>query len=288
MQAVLPNTEEFPYTIRLVAEALGSNGSTSMGSTCAGCLALMDAGVPIKSPVAGISVGLVASDNGDYTLLTDIQGMEDHYGDMDFKVAGTSEGITAIQLDIKIQNINMDIVRDTFKQAKEARTQILDTMLKTIEKPNQELSPYAPRIIKISVPKEKIGNVIGPGGKTIRSIIERTNVTLDIDDDGIVTIGSTNEDNAQEAIKIIEDMTREAKVGDIYTGKVVRTLDFGAFVEILPGTDGLVHISELANHRVAKVEDIVKKGDEVQVIVKSIDPASRKISLSMKALLNED
>ena len=288
LQAVLPNTEEFPYTIRLVAEALGSNGSTSMGSTCAGCLALMDAGVPIKSPVAGISVGLVASDNGDYTLLTDIQGMEDHYGDMDFKVAGTSEGITAIQLDIKIQNINMDIVRDTFKQAKEARTQILDTMLKTIEKPNQELSPYAPRIIKISVPKEKIGNVIGPGGKTIRSIIERTNVTLDIDDDGIVTIGSTNEDNAQEAIKIIEDMTREAKVGDIYTGKVVRTLDFGAFVEILPGTDGLVHISELANHRVAKVEDIVKKGDEVQVIVKSIDPASRKISLSMKALLNED
>ena len=183
---------------------------------------------------------------------------------------------------------SMDIVRDTFKQAKEARTQILDTMLKTIEKPNQELSPYAPRIIKISVPKEKIGNVIGPGGKTIRSIIERTNVTLDIDDDGIVTIGSTNEDNAQEAIKIIEDMTREAKVGDIYTGKVVRTLDFGAFVEILPGTDGLVHISELANHRVAKVEDIVKKGDEVQVIVKSIDPASRKISLSMKALLNED
>ncbi len=288
LQAVLPNTEEFPYTIRLVAEALGSNGSTSMGSTCAGCLALMDAGVPIKSPVAGISVGLVTSDNGDYTLLTDIQGMEDHYGDMDFKVAGTSEGITAIQLDIKIQNINMDIVRDTFKQAKEARIQILDTMLKTIEKPNQELSPYAPRIIKISVPKEKIGNVIGPGGKTIRSIIERTNVTLDIDDDGIVTIGSTNEDNAQEAIKIIEDMTREAKVGDIYTGKVVRTLDFGAFVEILPGTDGLVHISELANHRVAKVEDIVKKGDEVQVIVKSIDPASRKISLSMKALLNED
>ena len=288
LQPVLPNTEEFPYTIRLVAEALGSNGSTSMGSTCAGCLALMDAGVPIKSPVAGISIGLVTSDNGDYTLLTDIQGMEDHYGDMDFKVAGTSEGITAIQLDIKIQNINMDIVRDTFKQAKEARTQILDTMLKTIEKPNEELSPYAPRIIKISVPKEKIGNVIGTGGKTIRSIIERTNVTIDIDDDGIVTIGSTNEDNAQEAIKIIEDMTREAKVGDIYTGKVVRILDFGAFVEILPGTDGLVHISELANHRVAKVEDIVKRGDEIQVIVKSIDPASRKISLSMKALLNED
>jgi len=288
LQPVLPNTEEFPYTIRLVAEALGSNGSTSMGSTCAGCLALMYAGVPITSPVAGISIGLVTSDNSKYTLLTDIQGMEDHYGDMDFKVAGTSQGITAIQLDIKIKHINMEIVKDTFKQAKEARSQILDAMLTTIEKPNKELSPYAPRIIKISVPKDKIGNVIGPGGKTIRSIIEKTNVTLDIDDDGIVTIGSNNEDNAQEAVKIIEDMTREAKVGDIYTGKVVRILDFGAFVEILPGTDGLVHISELANHRVAKVEDIVKRGDEIQVLVKSIDPASRKISLSMKALLNKD
>ena len=288
LQPVLPNTEEFPYTIRLVAEALSSNGSTSMASTCAGCLALMDAGVPITSPVAGISIGLVTSDNSKYTLLTDIQGMEDHYGDMDFKVAGTSQGITAIQLDIKIKHINMEIVKDTFKQAKEARSQILDAMLTTIEKPNKELSPYAPRIIKISVPKDKIGNVIGPGGKTIRSIIEKTNVTLDIDDDGIVTIGSNNEDNAQEAIKIIEDMTREAKVGDIFTGKVVRTLDFGAFVEILPGTDGLVHISELANHRVAKVEDIVKKGDEIQVIVKAIDSVSNKISLSKKALLNKD
>jgi polyribonucleotide nucleotidyltransferase len=288
LQPVLPNTEEFPYTIRLVAEALSSNGSTSMASTCAGCLALMDAGVPITSPVAGISIGLVTSNNSKHTLLTDIQGMEDHYGDMDFKVAGTSKGITAIQLDIKIKYINMEIVKDTFKQAKEARSQILDAMLTTIEKPNKELSPYAPRIIKISVPKEKIGNVIGPGGKTIRSIIERTNVTLDIDDDGIVTIGSNNEDNAQEAVKIIEDMTREAKVGDIFTGKVVRILDFGAFVEILPGTDGLVHISELANYRVAKVEDIVKKGDEIQVIVKGIDPVSRKISLSKKALLTED
>ena len=288
LQPVLPNTEEFPYTIRLVAEALSSNGSTSMASTCAGCLALMDAGVPITSPVAGISIGLVTSDNSKYTLLTDIQGMEDHYGDMDFKVAGTSQGITAIQLDIKIKHINMEIVKDTFKQAKEARSQILDAMLTTIEKPNKELSPYAPRIIKISVPKDKIGNVIGPGGKTIRSIIEKTNVTLDIDDDGIVTIGSNNEDNAQEAVKIIEDMTREAKVGDIFTGKVVRTLDFGAFVEILPGTDGLVHISELANHRVAKVEDIVKKGDEIQVIVKAIDSVSNKISLSKKALLNKD
>ena len=288
LQPVLPNTEEFPYTIRLVAEALSSNGSTSMASTCAGCLALMDAGVPITSPVAGISIGLVTSNNSKYSLLTDIQGMEDHYGDMDFKVAGTSQGITAIQLDIKIKHINMEIVKDTFKQAKEARSQILDAMLTTIEKPNKELSPYAPRIIKITVPKEKIGNVIGPGGKTIRSIIERTNVTLDIDDDGIVTIGSNNEDNAQEAVKIIEDMTREAKVGDIFTGKVVRTLDFGAFVEILPGTDGLVHISELANYRVAKVEDIVKKGDEIQVIVKAIDPVSHKISLSKKALLTED
>ena len=288
LQPVLPNTEEFPYTIRLVAEALSSNGSTSMASTCAGCLALMDAGVPITSPVAGISIGLVTSNDSKYTLLTDIQGMEDHYGDMDFKVAGTSQGITAIQLDIKINHINMEIVKDTFKQAKEARSQILDAMLTTIEKPNKELSPYAPRIIKITVPKDKIGNVIGPGGKTIRSIIERTNVTLDIDDDGIVTIGSNNEDNAQEAVKIIEDMTREAKVGDIFTGKVVRTLDFGAFVEILPGTDGLVHISELANYRVAKVEDIVKKGDEIQVIVKAIDPVSHKISLSKKALLTED
>ena len=281
---VLPDEEEFPYTIRVVADVLSSNGSTSMGSTCAGILALMDAGVPIKAPVAGISIGLVTGENGGFATLTDIQGLEDHAGDMDFKVAGTTDGITAIQLDIKVSSIGQDVIQAALSKAREARMVILRRMSEALAAPRTELNQYAPRITRISIPVDKIGAVIGPGGKTIRSIIKETGATVDVEDDGTVLIGSTNEAAARRAVEIIEGLKKEAKVGDIYTGKVVRILDFGAFVEILPGKDGMVHISELADYRVETVEDIVKLGEEITVAVIGVDPSGR-VALSRRALL---
>ncbi|MQG38764.1 MAG: polyribonucleotide nucleotidyltransferase [SAR202 cluster bacterium] len=287
LEPILPPIEEFPYTIRVVSEVVGSNGSTSMASTCAGTLALMDAGVPIKSPVAGISIGLVANENGSFEILTDIQGLEDHAGDMDFKVAGTKDGITAIQLDIKISSIGYDIIEKTLEQAKSARFEILDNMKSAIDGPRNELSQYAPRVTQIQIPTDKIGLVIGPGGKTIRGIIEETGATVDIQDDGTVLVGSSEKSASEGAIKMIEDLTREAKVGDIFTGKVVRIMDFGAFVQILPGKDGMIHISEIANYRVDSVEDEIQLDEEVTVIVKDIDKLGR-IALSRKALLSPD
>lgn len=285
---VLPSEDEFPYTIRLVADVLSSNGSTSMGSACACSLALLDAGVPIKRPVAGISVGLVTDDNGNFSTLTDIQGMEDHAGDMDFKVAGTTDGITAIQLDIKIQSIGDEIIEAALNQAKEARLSLLNTMGQVIDTPRTDMSPYAPRMTRLSIPVEKIGALIGPGGKNIRGIVEETGASVDVDDEGTVMIGSADGAAAQRAIDMVEGYTKVVKVGEIYTGKVVRVLDFGAFVEILPGTDGMVHISELADHHVPTVEDVVKEGEEVTVIVIGVDPVNGKIALSRRALLESD
>ena len=284
---VLPSQDEFPYTLRVVCEALGSNGSTSMASVCAGTLALMDAGVPIKAPVAGISIGLIDGGDGEYVTITDIQGMEDHVGDMDFKVAGTREGITAIQLDIKVNSISFDVVRDALDQAKEARLFILDHMRETISDTREDLSPFAPRMLQISVPVDKIGTVIGPGGKTIRGITEETGATVDIQEDGTVIIGSADGAAAEKAMQMIDDLTREVKVGDIFTGKVARIMDFGAFVEILPGKDGLVHISELAEERVPTVGDVVEIGQELTVAVIQIDDLGR-VNLSRRALLVDE
>ncbi len=283
---VVPSEEEFPYTIRLVSEVLGSNGSTSMASTCASTLALMDAGVPIKKPVSGIAMGLVTDDKGNYAVLTDIAGVEDFYGDMDFKVAGTDDGITALQLDIKLKGISLEILNAAINQAHDARMYILDVMLKTISAPRPNMSPYAPRMYKIKINPEKIGTVIGPGGKMIRSIIEQTKSTIDIDDSGTVVIGSADEKSAQRAIEIIEGLTKEIEIGAIYTGKVSRILNFGAMVEILPGKEGLVHVSELADYRVAKVEDVVKVGDEITVKVIDIDHMGR-VNLSRKAMFEK-
>ena len=282
--AVLPGEEEFPYTLRLVCEALSSNGSTSMASVCAGTLALMDAGVPIKTPVAGISIGLITGEDGRYVTLTDIQGLEDHVGDMDFKVAGTKDGITAIQLDIKVKSISRDVVRDALEQAREARLFLLDRMREALPETRAEMSPYAPRMVSIKVPVDKIGAVIGPGGKIIRGITEETGATVDIQDDGTVVIGSTSGEGSDRAVQIIKDLTREVEIGDIFTGKVVKIAPFGAFVEILPGRDGLVHISELADYHVPSVEDVVELGEEITVVVKGKDQ-SGKISLSRRMLL---
>jgi polyribonucleotide nucleotidyltransferase len=279
---IIPKTEDFPYTIRLVSEVLSSNGSTSMASTCAGTLALMDAGIPIKRPVAGISIGLVTSEDGRYCLLTDIEGIEDNYGDMDFKVAGTVEGITAIQLDTKLKGLPLSIFSATLENAKETRLKILDIMRQTIAVSRPEVSRYAPRMYKIKIDTDKIGAVIGSGGKTIRAITDETKATVDIEDDGTVIIGSADEASARRAIEIIEGLTKEIEVGTIYTGKVTRLLPFGAFVEILPGKEGMIHISELADHRVANIEDEVKIGDEVTA--KVIRNEDGKIALSRKAV----
>jgi polyribonucleotide nucleotidyltransferase len=243
----------------------------------------MDAGVPIKAPVAGIAMGLVTSEDNNYVILTDIGGMEDAYGDMDFKVAGTSQGITALQLDIKLRGISYEILAEAIKQAREALSEILDKLKQTISASRPELSPYAPRMYKLTIDPSKIGTVIGPGGKTIRSIIDETKVTIDVDNDGTVIIGSPSNEAAQKAIGKIESLTRDVEVGAIYTGKVTRLSNFGAFVEILPGKEGLVHISELADYHVSKVEDIVKVGDEVMVKVIEIDHLGR-INLSRRAV----
>ncbi len=285
LEPVLPRDEDFPYTIRLVSEVLSSSGSTSMASVCASSLSLMDAGIPIKRAVAGIAMGLITDDKGNSAILTDIEGIEDNYGDMDFKVAGTTDGITGLQMDTKLKGIGMEIIEKTLKQAREARLFILDVMHKTISSSRPELSRYAPRMYKITVPTDKIGSVIGQGGKTIRSIIDETKTTIDIEDDGTVIIGSPDEEAARKAIKIIESLTREAEVGTIYTGKVTRILNFGAMVEIFPGKEGLVHISELADYRVANVEDVVKVGDEIMVKVIDIDSLGR-VNLSRRAVLD--
>ena len=285
--SMLPSEEEFPYAIRVVAECLSSNGSTSMASTCAGILALMDAGVPIKKPVAGISIGLVTDDEGRFVTLTDIQGMEDHFGDMDFKVAGTAEGITAIQLDIKVQNIGFKVIEQTLAQAREARLEVLAKMAEAIDAPRAEVSQYAPRMTSVSIPVSKIGSVIGPGGKTIRGIIEETGAQVDVQDDGTVFVSSVDGDASKRAVEMIENLTKEAKIGEIYTGKVVRILGFGAFVEILPGQDGMVHVSELSDHRVESVEDEIEMGQELTVQVIDIDPQG-KISLSRRSLLLDE
>ena len=279
MAQVIPSEEEFPYTIRLVAEVLESNGSSSQASICAGTLALMDAGVPIKAPVAGIAMGLV-SDGENYTILTDIQGLEDHLGDMDFKVAGTKDGITALQMDIKIQGITEQILTEALTQAKQELTS-------TIAAPREELSQYAPKIEMIQIEPAKIKDVIGKGGDTINGIIDETGVKIDIDQDGKVSIASADAEMIKKAIKIIEDLTKEVKVGEVYLGKVVRIEKFGAFINLIKGKDGLVHISQLANDRVNKVEDVVKLGDEILVKVTEIDKQGR-VNLSRKAMLNED
>ncbi|MFC1971999.1 polyribonucleotide nucleotidyltransferase [Chloroflexota bacterium] len=284
---VLPKDEEFPYTIRLVSEVLSSSGSTSMASACASSLSLMDAGVPIKRAVAGIAMGLVTDDQGNYAILTDIEGIEDAYGDMDFKVAGTSEGITALQLDTKLKGLPLEILEKTIHQAKDARLFILDRMQQTISGNRGELSPFAPRVYQITIDQDKIGAVIGSGGKTIRAIIAETKASVDIEDDGTVRIGSANEEDAQKAIKMIENLTKEVEIGEVYTGKVVRLMNFGAFVEILPGKDGLVHISELADRHVDRVEDEVKVGDEVTVRVINIDNMGR-INLSRRAASEDE
>jgi polyribonucleotide nucleotidyltransferase len=280
---VIPDEEHFPYTIRLVSEVLSSNGSTSMASVCGSTLALMDAGVPIKAPVAGIAMGLI-KEGEQYAILSDIQGIEDHMGDMDFKVAGTREGITALQMDIKTSGLSHEILEQALTQAREGRLFILGKMQEAIREPRPDLSPYAPRITLIKIDPEKIGAVIGPGGKTIRKIIEDTGVKIDVEDDGTVYIASTDGASSQKAVQIIEGLTEEAEVGKIYTGRVVRTTDYGAFVEILPGKDGMVHISQLADYRVPSVEDIVRVGDEIMVMVIDIDKDG-KIKLSRQAVL---
>ena len=283
---VLPKDEDFPYTIRLVSEVLSSSGSTSMASVCASSLSLMDAGIPTKAAVAGLAMGLVTGEEGDYVILTDIEGIEDAYGDMDFKVAGTAEGITALQLDTKLKGISTEILGKALNQARQARLPILGTMQQTISSSRPELSQYAPRMHKITIDPDKIGAVIGTGGRTIRSIINETKASIDINNDGTVIIGSPNEEAARRAIEIIEGLTKEVELGSIYTGKVTRLLNFGAMVEIAPGKEGLVHISELAEYRVAKVEDIVKVGDEVTVKVINIDELGR-INLSRRAVFEK-
>jgi polyribonucleotide nucleotidyltransferase len=285
LEPVIPNEKDFPYTVRLVSEVLESNGSTSQASICASTLALMDAGVPIKAPVAGIAMGLIKSGEH-YSILTDIQGMEDHLGDMDFKVAGTSKGVTALQMDIKIEGLSRQILEEALQQAKIGRMQILDSMLATIQEPREQLSKYAPKIISMWIKPDKIRDVIGPSGKQINKIIEETGVKIDIEQDGTVFIGSVDEEMIQKAKKIIEDIVREVEVGEMYLGKVRRIEKFGAFVEIFPGKDGLVHISELAEERVGKVEDILKLGDEILVKVTEIDKQGR-VNLSRKAVLKE-
>jgi polyribonucleotide nucleotidyltransferase len=281
---MIPPEDEFPYTLRLVSEVLSSNGSTSMASVCGSTLALMDTGVPIKRPVAGIAMGLIMGEDGRYSILTDILGMEDHLGDMDFKVAGSDKGVTALQMDIKIKGISAEILRLALNQAREARLFILDKILEVIPAPRPELKPHAPRITIIQIPTEKIGAVIGPGGKTIRSIQEDTNTRIDIQEDGSIYIAAMDGEGERAARERIEALTEEAEIGRIYTGRVVRVVDFGAFVEILPNTDGLVHISQLDTEHVRQVEDVVHTGDEITVMVTDIDP-SGKIRLSRQAVL---
>jgi polyribonucleotide nucleotidyltransferase len=281
---VLPDVEDFPYTIRVVSDIMSSNGSSSMASVCGSTLSLMDAGVPISAPVAGVAMGLIMGENGSYKVLTDIAGLEDAMGDMDFKVAGTEKGITALQMDIKIQGIPMEVMKAAVAQARDGRLFILGKMQEALSEPREEMSRFAPRMYRLQIDPQKIGTVIGPGGRMIRSIIEETGASVDIEDDGSVFVGATDEASARRAIEIIEAMTKDVEVGQIYTGKVTRIMNFGAFVEIAPGKDGLVHISELADFHVPSVEDAVKLGDEVSVMVTEIDSMGR-VNLSRRAVL---
>ncbi len=288
LRPVLPSFEDFPYTIRIVSEILSSNGSTSMASVCSSSLALMDAGVPIKRPVVGISIGIIKPANSDhYCLLTDIQGLEDHHGGMDLKIAGTSQGLTAIQMDVKIKGIKENIFAKSMKQAKEARLEILKKIEETLIAPRASLSPYAPRIIAFQIKSSKIGEVIGPGGKIINEIIDKTGVTVDIKNSGQIFITATKEEMAWKAAQWIKDIVREVEIGETYQGQVKKTVDFGAFVEILPGQEGLIHISKLASHHVNKVEDIIKEGDSVSVKVLSVDDRGR-INLSLIPTQNKE
>ena len=282
---VIPSEEEFPYAIRLVSEVLESNGSSSMASTCASTLSLMDAGVPIKAPVSGVAMGLV-KDGDDFTILTDIQGLEDALGDMDFKVTGTEKGITAMQMDIKIDGINKEIFKQALAQAKEGRHFILGKMLECIPEPRKELSKYAPKITTLKIDPDKIKDIIGPGGKMIKKIVEETGAKIDVDDDGTVYVAAVNSESADKAVATIKGITAVPEVGKIYTGKVTRIMNFGAFVEFMPGKEGLVHISQLANERVNKVEDVVSIGDEIMVKLTEIDSKGR-LNLSRKAALNK-
>lgn len=282
---VLPSKEDFPYTMLLVSEVLSSNGSSSMASTCGSTLSLMHAGVPIKKPVSGIAMGVIIGD-GQYKILSDIQGAEDHYGDMDFKVAGTEAGITALQMDVKVDGIDIEMLEAALTQAKAGRSHILGKMLEVMPEPNKEMSPYAPRIITMKINPDKIRDVIGPGGKMINEIIDGTGVDIDIEDDGSIFITSVDEISAKKAQEWIQNITREVKPGEIFKGKVTRIMNFGAFVEVLPKQEGLVHISELADHRVEKVEDVVKVGDVIPVLVKEIDSQGR-INLSLKDALQK-
>ena len=281
---IIPDEKDFPYTIRIVSEVLSSNGSSSMGSVCGSTLSLLDAGVPIKAPVAGVAMGLVTDKEGGWKVLTDIQGIEDALGDMDFKVAGTAAGVTGLQMDIKTRGITFEIMGKAFEQARLGRLFILDKMNEVINTPREELSPFAPRIVRIQINPEKIGALIGPGGKTIRSIVEETGAKIDVEDDGSVFVASVDGESAKNAIRRIEALTKEAEVGAIYLGKVVRIMPYGAFIEIMPGKDGLVHISELADFHVQNVEDVVNMGDEINVMVTDVDKAG-KISLSRRAIL---
>jgi polyribonucleotide nucleotidyltransferase len=285
---MVPGEDKFAYTIRIVSDILESNGSSSMASVCGGSMAMMDAGVPLKSAVAGIAMGLIMDEKtGKYAVLSDIAGAEDHYGDMDFKVAGTAQGITALQMDIKVTGITSEVMRKALYQAREGRLHILNEMAKTISEPRKQMSAFAPRIITIKIPVDKIRDVIGPGGKMIRSIIERTGVKIDVEDDGRVNVASADGESAQKAIGIIQELTATPELNKTYMGKVQRITDFGAFVEIMPGTDGLLHVSEIANHRVKDVRDELKEGQQILVKVINIDPTG-KIRLSRKALLTDE
>jgi len=284
---VLPGDDDFPYTIRLVSEVLSSNGSSSMASVCSSSLSLMDAGIPVKAAVGGVAMGLVTGGSGEYVVLTDIAGLEDAYGDMDFKVAGTAKGVTAIQMDTKLEGISMEIVEKTLNQARDGRIFILGEMERTISSSRAEVSRYAPRMYKMKISTDKIGAVIGSGGKTIRSIIDQTKTTVDVDDDGTVVIGALDEAAAKKAIDIITRLTKDVEVGEVYTGKVSRILSFGAMVEILPGKEGMVHISELSDQRIPTVEDAVKLGEEIEVKVIAVDTMGR-INLSRRALTDKN
>ncbi|MAF20381.1 MAG: polyribonucleotide nucleotidyltransferase [Parcubacteria group bacterium] len=278
---LLPDKEKFPYTVRLVSEILSSNGSSSMASACGSSLALMDAGVPMKKHVAGIAMGVIMGSDGDYRVLTDIAGLEDHHGGMDCKIAGTDKGVTACQMDVKIEGATLEMLKKVFEQARTARLTILKEMAGAIKEPRAKLSPLAPRIITLRIAQDKIRDVIGPGGKVINEIIDQTGVKIDIEDDGLVNITSTDEQAGQKALEWVKNLTREVKAGEVFQGKVTKIIDFGAFVEILPGQEGLVHISELAPYRVEKVEDVVKLGQTILVKVKEIDHLGR-INLSLK------
>ena len=277
----MPSEEDWPYAMRVVSDIMSSNGSTSMASVCAGILSLMDGGVPIKETVAGIAMGLILNPDGKYAILTDIQGLEDHLGDMDFKVAGSRSGVTALQMDIKVKGVTPQILSEALEQAKKARLEIIDHMEETLPEPREDVSEFAPKTVKIQIPKDKIGMVIGSGGSTIKEIVSEFDVTIDISDDGTVSIGGVESVRIENAIEKIQSIIKDVEVGDVYQGKVVKLMDFGAFVNILPGKDGLVHISEISDERVDSVESAYEVGQEVEVIVKKIDNQNR-IDLSAR------